>query len=277
MTGRVDGKVAFITGAARGQGRSHAVRLAEEGADIIAVDICKSVETVTYEGATPGDLAQTAELVEKAGGRIVAVEADVRDFAALSDAVDRGISRFGRLDIVCANAGILTMGAAHEQSEEQWQTILDVNLTGAWHAAKATIPQLISQDTGGSIIFVSSLMGLKGGPFASGYAATKFGVVGLAKSLAAELAQHRVRVNVLHPTNVLTTMLDNEMLRGMFRPDLEHPTLEDAKPAFAFLNMWSEPWVDPADVSNAVLYLASEEGRYVTGISLPIDLGASSK
>ena len=277
MSGRVAGKVAFITGAARGQGRSHALHLAAEGADIIAVDICKAIETVTYEGATPDDLSQTVDLVEQAGGRILALEADVRDFDALSAAVAQGVSEFGRLDIVCANAGILTMGMSHEQSEEQWQTIVDINLTGVWHTAKATIPQLIAQGEGGSIIVTSSLMGLKGGPFSSGYAATKHGVVGLAKSLAAELAAHRIRVNVLHPTNVLTPMLDNEMLRGMFRPDLEQPTLDDAKPAFAFLNMWNEPWVEPADVSQAVLYLASDEGRYVTGISMPIDLGASSK
>lgn len=277
MTGRVEGKVALITGAARGQGRSHALRLAEEGADIIAVDVCKAVETVPYEGATPSDLAQTVDLVEKAGGRILPIEADVRDFDALSKAVDSGVEAFGRVDIAVANAGILTMGASHEQSEEQWQTILDVNLTGSWHTAKAVIPHLISQGEGGSLIFISSTMGLKGGQYASGYAATKYGVVGLAKSLAAELAPHRIRVNTLHPTNVLTTMLDNEMLRGMFRPDVESPTLEDAKPVLSFLNMWNEPWVEPVDVSNGVLYLASEEGRYVTGISLPIDLGAAAK
>lgn len=277
MTGRVQGKVALITGAARGQGRSHALRLAAEGADIIAVDVCKAVETVSYEGATPADLAETVDLVEQAGGRILPVEADVRDFAALAKAVEDGVAAFGRVDIAVANAGILTMGAAHEQSEEQWQTILDVNLTGSWHTAKAVIPQLISQGDGGSLIFISSTMGIKGGQFASGYAATKFGVVGLAKSLAAELAPHRIRVNTLHPTNVLTTMLDNEMLRGMFRPDLEQPTLEDAKPVLSFLNMWDEPWVEPADVSNGVLYLASDEGRYVTGISLPVDLGSAAK
>lgn len=277
MTGRVAGKVALITGAARGQGRSHAIRLAEEGADVIAVDICRAVETVTYDPSTPEELAETVELVKKTGARIVAAEVDVRDFEALSEAVQRGIAELGRLDIVCANAGILATGASHEQSDEQWRTVLDVNLTGVWHTTKAAIPALIAGGRGGSIICTSSLMGLKGGPFASGYAASKFGIVGLAKSLAAELAPHRVRCNVVHPGSVLTPMLDNAMLRGMFRPDLDAPTLNDVIPAFASVSMWDEPWVDPSDVSNAVVFLASDEARFITGISMPIDIGASTK
>lgn len=277
MTGRVDGKVAFITGAARGQGRSHAVRLAEEGADIIAVDICRPVETVGYAMSTPDDLARTAELVEKLGRRVVTVEADVRDFAALSDAVQRGVGELGRLDIVCANAGILIMGPAHEQTEEQWRTMIDVNLTGVWHTTKAATPTLIEQGSGGSVIITSSLMGFKGGRGAVGYSAAKFGLVGLAKTLAHELAPYQIRVNTIHPTNVQTPMLDNEMARRAFRPDLENPTFEDVKDAFSVVNLWRLPWVQPIDVSNAVLYLASDDARYVTGIAMPIDLGASAK
>ena len=277
MVGRVAGKVAFITGAARGQGRSHAVRLAEEGADIIAVDICAPVDTVEYKAATPDDLAGTVEQVERLDRRIVAVQADVRDFGAVSEAVRRGVSELGRLDIVAANAGILNMGLSHEQSEQQWQTMIDVNLTGVWHTAKAAIPVLIEQGTGGSIIITSSLGGLKAGPGASGYIAAKFGVVGLARSLAHELAPHRVRVNTVNPTNVHTEMLDNMMVRRAFRPDLENPTFEEARDSYSVMNLWPVPWVETKDISNAVLWLASDESRYVTGIALPVDLGASAK
>ncbi|KAA9164049.1 mycofactocin-coupled SDR family oxidoreductase [Amycolatopsis acidicola] len=277
MPGRVEGKVAFITGAARGQGRSHALRLAEEGADVIAVDICSPVATVGYPGATPDDLDETAKLVQKLGRRVVAVQADVREQGALDDAVRRGVAELGRLDIVCANAGILTMALTHEQSEEQWQTMLDVNLTGVWHTVKAAIPVLIDQGHGGSIIITSSMAGLKGTPNCSSYTAAKFGVVGLAKTLAHELAPHRIRVNTVHPTNVETTMVDNALVRSIFRPDLEQPTAEDAKDVYASINIWPEPWIQPVDVSNAVLYLASDEARYTTGIALPVDLGATAK
>jgi (+)-trans-carveol dehydrogenase len=277
MAGRVEGKVAFITGAARGQGRSHAVRLAEEGADIIALDICAPVETVGYPLASDEDLAETVALVEKFGRRIVAVHADVRDFDALRTGLERGVHELGRLDIVVANAGILTMGAAHEQSEQQWQTMLDVNLTGVWHAVKAAIPTLIDQDTGGSMILTSSLMGLKGGSWAISYTAAKFGVVGMTKSLAIELAPHRIRVNTVNPTNVHTPMLDNEFIIKTLAPDIESPVWEDTSAFMSTMNAWPIPTIEAEDVSNAVLWLASDEARFVTGISLPVDLGASAK
>ncbi|MFR9801914.1 mycofactocin-coupled SDR family oxidoreductase [Pseudonocardia sp. RS010] len=278
MAGRVEGKVAFITGAARGQGRSHAVRLAEEGADIIAVDICGPVETQDgYPAATEDDLAETVELVEKLDRRIVAAKGDVREQAALDEVLGRGVAEFGRLDVVCANAGILTMGPTHEQSDQQWGTMIDINLTGVWHTAKAAIPFLIDQGQGGSIIITSSLVGLKGAAGASSYVAAKFGTVGLAKSLAHELAEHRIRVNTVHPTNVETHMLDNMMVRKAFRPDLEAPTFEEAKEVYSVPNIWPMPWVQTIDISNAVLWLASDESRYVTGIALPVDLGASAK
>jgi (+)-trans-carveol dehydrogenase len=277
MAGRVEGKVAFITGAARGQGRSHAVRLAEEGADIIALDICGAVPTVEYDGSTPDDLAETVELVEKLDRRIVAVQGDVRDSASLDEAVRRGVAELGRLDIVLANAGILTMGLAHEQSDEQWNTMIDVNLSGVWRTAKAAIPALIEQGTGGSIVITSSFAGFKGHQGVVSYCAAKFGVVGIAKSLAHELAPHRIRVNTVHPTNVRTPMLDNDVTRRAFRPDLENPTFEDTVEAYSTINIWPLPWVEPVDISNAVLWLASDESRYVTAIALPVDLGASSK
>jgi len=276
MPGQLEGKVAFITGAARGQGRSHALRLAEEGADIIAIDICGPVPTIVgYPPSTPDDLAETVAQVEKLDRRIVATQADVRDFDALSAAVQRGVAELGRLDIVVGNAGVLSMGLAHEQTDEQWMTMLDVNLTGVWRTAKAAIPTLMEQGTGGSIILTSSLGGLKGYAGASSYNCAKFGVTGLAQSLAKELAPYRVRVNSIHPTNVRTDMLDNAMVRAAFRPDLEDPTFEDAVDAYASMNVWPLPWVEPRDISNAVLWLASDASRYVTGIALPVDLGGS--
>lgn len=277
MPGRVEGKVAFITGAARGQGRSHAVRLAEEGADIIAVDVCQPIETVAYEASTPDDLAETARLVEKQGQRVVTAEVDVRNFDALHEVLQKGVRELGRLDIVCANAGILSLGMAHEQTEQQWQTMVDINLTGVWHTTKAATPTLIQQGTGGSIILTSSMAGLKGSMGIIGYAAAKWGVVGMAKSLALELAPYRIRVNAINPTNVNTPMLDSDMMRKVFRPDLDNPTFDEAKEAYASIHAWPMPWIEPVDVSNAVLYLGSDEGRYVTGAALPVDLAASAK
>jgi (+)-trans-carveol dehydrogenase len=277
MAGKVAGKVAFITGAARGQGRSHAVRLAEEGADIIAVDVCGPVPGVDYEPSTPDDLEETARLVRKLGRRVVAREADVRDFAGLRAVLREGVSELGRLDIVCANAGILTMGQSHEQSEDQWRTMLDINLTGVWHTTKAATPILIEQNQGGSIIITSSTQGIRGSAGVSSYAAAKWGVTGLAKSIGKELAPYWVRVNTIHPTNVRTPMLDSAAIRKAFRPDLENPTFEDAKDAYQTANVLPLPWVEPVDVSNAVLFLASDESRYITGVALPVDLGSTSK
>ncbi|GAA4554487.1 mycofactocin-coupled SDR family oxidoreductase [Pseudonocardia xishanensis] len=277
MTGRVEGKVALITGAARGQGRSHALRLAEEGADIIAVDVCAPIETVNYDPATPADLEETVRLVEKLDRRIVATQADVRDFDALQAAVDRGVSELGRLDIVLANAGIATYGPAAEQSEQQWETMIGINLTGVWHTAKAAIPTMTAQGSGGSIVITSSLAGIKGFPNSVSYSAAKFGVVGIARTLAHELAPHAIRVNTVHPTNVHTTMLDNPGIYKLFRPDLDNPTFEDAKDVYSVMNLMPLPWVETIDISNAILWLASDEARYVTGISLPVDLGASAK
>jgi (+)-trans-carveol dehydrogenase len=273
MTGRVEGKVAFITGAARGQGRSHAVTLAREGADIIAIDIDAQIGSVPYPMATPEDLAQTVKEVEAAGRRIVATQADVRDYDALKQALDDGVAQLGRLDIVSANAGIVSYGRAEELSEQTWRDMIDVNLTGEWHAAKAAIPHLRAGGRGGSIILTSSEMGLRAMPNTAHYTAAKHGVVGLMRTLALELAPDFIRVNSIHPTSVDTPMVMNQATYRLFRPDLKNPTADDMAEASRAVNALPIPWVEPADISNAVLWLASDESRYVTGVTLPVDAG----
>jgi SDR family mycofactocin-dependent oxidoreductase len=276
--GRLEGKVAFITGAARGQGRSHAIRLAQEGADIIAVDICEDVPGIPYAGATEADLAETVKQVEALDRRIVAAKADVRDYAGLKSVLDDGITQLGRLDIVSANAGIGTAPVpAWEIDESVWQTMLDINLTGVWHTSKAAIPHLIEGGHGGSIILTSSAAGLQAYQNIAHYVSAKHGVVGLMRTLALELAPHFIRVNSIHPTQVDTPMIQNEPTWRLFRPDLEHPTAADFAPASQELNALPIPWVDPVDISNAVLFLASDESRYVTGVALPVDAGAVIK
>src|SRR3954451_10178281 len=275
--GRVEGKVAFITGAARGQGRSHALRLAEEGADIIAVDICRSVETVPIDGATPEDLAETAKLVEEYDRRILTREVDVRDYAALEGVVRDGVSEFGRLDIVVANAGIGSLAPAVELDDETWQTTIDINLTGVWKTIRAALPHLIEGRRGGAIILTSSVAGLVGFMNLAHYSAAKHGVVGLMRTLAQELAPHMIRVNTVNPTGVNTPMIHNDDFYRVFRPDLVHPTIDDVGDAFRGLNCLPIPWVEPIDISNAVLWLASDEARYVTGVALPVDAGFCQK
>jgi SDR family mycofactocin-dependent oxidoreductase len=274
----MDGKIAFITGAARGQGRAHAVRLAGEGADIIATDVAAPVDTVSYAPATPEDLAETVKEVEALGRRVVSFVADVRDHDALARGLADGVSELGGLDVVVANAGIINaVRPSWELDEADWQTMLDVNLTGVWHATKAAVPHLLERGPGGSVILISSTAGLRGIPGIAHYNAAKHGVLGLARTLANELAPHRIRVNSVHPTNVRTTMIDNPSSAKIYRPDLENPTFADSLPALANINMWDEPYLDVEDVANAVLFLACAESRYVTGIALPVDLGMSMK
>jgi SDR family mycofactocin-dependent oxidoreductase len=280
MAGRVEGKVAFITGAARGQGRSHAVRLAEEGADIIAVDIAADIEGVRrfYPGATEADLAETVRHVEALDRRIVAAKADVRDYGTLKSALDDGVAQLGHVDIVSANAAIWIFGdLAHEVAERDWQDLIDVNLTGVWHTAKAAIPHLIAQGTGGSIIITSSTAGLKGTPYTAQYTTSKHAVIGLMRTLAVELAPHWIRVNTVNPTGVDTIMIQNEATWRQFLPGTEHPTKEQAAEVFVTTNALPVPWVGPRDVSNAVLFLASDEARYITGVTLPVDAGYTIK
>ncbi|MGX7731506.1 mycofactocin-coupled SDR family oxidoreductase [Rhodococcus sp. 2H158] len=276
MTGRVAGKVAFITGAARGQGRSHAIRLAEEGADIVALDVAEDIESVTrfYPGATEDDLAETVRAVEALDRRIIARKADVRNFDAVKAVVDEGIAELGRIDIVAANAGIFLFGdETHLVSERDWDDVLDINLKGVWHTCKAVTPHLIEQGTGGSIVITSSTAGLKGTPNVAPYTASKHAVVGLMRTLALELGPHGIRVNTVHPTGVATNMILNEACFRLFLPDVEHPTQEQAAPVFATTNVLPVPWIEPIDISNAVLYLASDEARYVTGTELKVDAG----
>jgi (+)-trans-carveol dehydrogenase len=273
MSGRVEGKVAFITGTARGQGRSHAVRLAEEGADIIAVDLCAQVGSVPYPMATPEDLSNTVKEVEALDRRIVAARADVRDYAGLKQALDDGVAQLGRLDIVCSNAGIFSFGAAAELDETTWQDVIDINLTGMWHACKAAIPHLIAGGRGGSIVITSSDAGLKAYQNVAHYVSAKHGVVGLMRSLALELAPHFIRVNSLHPSTVNTDMVQNEATYRLFRPDLQNPGPQELAQAGVSINALPVPWLEPVDISNAVLFLASDEARYITGVPLPVDAG----
>ena len=281
MAGRVEGKVAFITGAARGQGRSHAVRLAEEGADIIAIDICGPIRPGTetaIPASTPEDLAETAELVKNLGQRIVTAEVDVRDFLAVKEAVDSGVEQLGRLDIVVANAGIGNGGdVLHETSQEDWDEMIDTNLSGVWKSVKAAVPHIIAGGKGGSIILTSSVGGLKAYPHCGNYVAAKHGVVGLMRSFGVELGQHMIRVNSVHPTHVSTDMIMNEGTWKMFRPDLENPGPDDMAPICQMFHTLPIPWVEARDISNAVLFFASDEARYVTGVTLPVDAGSCLK
>ena len=266
---RLEGKVALITGAARGQGRAHAVRLASEGADVIALDVNRGAATTAYPGPTPDDLTETARLVQELGQRVVAREADVRDFAAVSAVVTEGVAELGRLDVVVANAGICSAGLSWELSLEQWQETIDVNLTGVFHTAKATVPVLLEQGTGGSIIITSSVAGLRGLPFLGAYVASKHGIVGLARTMANELGQHGIRVNTLHPHGVAT---------GMTVDDLQ-PLIGQHAATLAPIFMQSLPdqVSQPEDMAAAVAWLASDEARHVTGIQLPVDLGTLTR
>lgn len=275
--GRVDGKVAFITGAARSQGRSHAVRLAEEGADIVAVDICRQIDTVPYPLATAEDLAETARLIEKHGRRVVTVEADVRDGAAMQDAVRAGLEAFGHIDIVSANAGIWSVNPTWELTQQQWDDMIDVNLTGVWQTVKAVVPSMIEAGNGGSIIITSSNGGVMGFENLAHYVAAKHGVVGLTRTMANELGRHNIRVNNLQPTAVNTNMIHHEGVYKLFFPADPNPSREQFAAAFQSLNTMPVPWVEPVDVSNALLWLASDEARYITGVSLPVDAGFLGK
>jgi SDR family mycofactocin-dependent oxidoreductase len=277
--GKLDGKVAFITGAARGQGRSHAVRLAEEGADIIAVDICEDVESIAvlYPLARPADLEETVRQVEALDRRIVARKADVRDFSQLKAAVDEGIEMFGHVDICLANAGVVSLNVAWEYPEQTWKDVVDINLTGVWNTVRAVIPQMIERGEGGSIVITSSTAGLRGYPHTAPYAAAKHGVVGLMQSLAAELAPHWIRVNTLHPTNADTPMLQNEGTYRLFMPDHPNPGRDDLEALTKEWGVLPIPWVEAKDVSAAVLFLVSDDARYITGVQLPVDGGAILK
>jgi (+)-trans-carveol dehydrogenase len=278
MAGRVEGKVAFVSGAARGQGRAHAVRLAEEGADIIAVDICKQIDSVLIPLSSPEDLAETADLVKNAGGRIHTAEVDVRDFDALKAVVDAGVEEFGKLDIIVANAGIGNGGQLlHDTGEPDWDDMIGVNLSGVWKTVKAGVPHILAGGKGGSIILTSSVGGLKAYPHTGHYVAAKHGVIGLMRTFAVELGAQNVRVNTVCPTNVNTPLFMNEPTMKLFRPDLENPGPDDMKIVGQLMHTLPIGWVEPEDVANAVLFLASDEARFITGVALPVDGGSCLK
>lgn len=281
--GRADGKVVFITGAARGQGRSHALRLAEEGADIIGVDICADIDELRYPLARPEELEETAHLVRQRGRTMVAMQADVRDASQLRAAIEHGLSAFDRLDVVVANAGVLGLGGRPRM--QAWATVVDVNLTGALNTIHAALPHLRS---GASIIAIGSMSALidlsattrahpGADPGHSAYLFAKHTLSQYIHELATQLAPRNIRANVVHPTNCDTEMLHHDVMYKVFRPDLAQPTREDAEPAFAAMHAMPTGYVQPEDVSDAVIFLASDEARYITGTQLRVDAGGYLK
>jgi len=275
--GRVQGKVAFITGAARGQGRSHAVRLAEEGADIIAVDLCHDIESLKYHLAGPDDLKETVRLVEAQDRRIVAVQADVRERAQLAAALEQGIGELGRLDIVVAQAGIAAMKG--EPPMQAWTDVIDTNLLGTINAIHAALPFLPDGSsiiaTGSTAAYMNALpqMQLGTDPGGTAYMYAKRALSEFVHELARNLTPRFIRANAVHPTNCNTDMLQSAPMYQSFRPDLENPTKEDATPAFYVQQGFPIPWIEPIDISNMVLFLASDESRYVTGMQMRVDAG----
>ncbi|QNG36519.1 mycofactocin-coupled SDR family oxidoreductase [Geodermatophilaceae bacterium NBWT11] len=276
--GRVEGKVALVTGAAQGQGRSHALELAREGADVIAVDVCEQLDGMPYPMGTWEKLQETVRQVEALDRRIIAAKADVRDMDALQAAVDDGVAQLGRLDIVAANAGIGSRPhRAHEIDRDTWQQMIDVNLTGVWQTCKAAIPHLLEGGRGGALVLTSSAAGLQAYANIAHYVSAKHGVVGLMKTLAVEYAPDRIRVNSIHPTQVDTDMIMNDETMKLFVPDNPNPTREEFAVSSQAMNALPIPWVEPIDISKALVFLASDDARYITGVPLPVDAGCLVK
>lgn len=268
--------MALITGGARGQGRSHALTFAREGAEIIVCDIAGQLSTAPYPLASTGDLAGTARMIEDLDRRCLAIQADVRDSDQMRGVVERAISEFGHIDILVANAGIESFGKAWELTDEQWDEMVAVNLTGVWKSCKAVVPHMIERRTG-VILITSSIGGLKGLANQAHYCAAKHGVVGLMRTLAIELAPHGIRVNTVHPSSVDTPIIKNQAMYTLFSGGKPDATLEEVTPAFRALNLLDIPWMEPQDISNAMLWLASDDARYVTGTTLPVDAGLMAK
>ena len=273
--GLVDGKVALVTGAGRGQGRSHALRLAAEGADVIAVDIAANdVETIPYALASERDLDSTVEEVQAMGRRAVKAVADVRSLPQLQQAADTGLSELGKIDIVCANAGIGSWAVAWEMTEQQWKDMIDINLTGVFNTVRATVPSMVERGEGGSVVLTSSTAGLRAYANTAHYTAAKHGVIGLMKVLAQEAGPHRIRVNAVCPTTVRTPLVINDATFELFAPHLENPTEDDVREPFEGLNILpGVAWLEPGDVSDAVVFLCSDAAKFITGVALPIDAG----
>jgi (+)-trans-carveol dehydrogenase len=267
----LQGRVAVITGAARGQGRAHAVRLAADGASIIALDVCGHVsDALGYPMATPQDLDETVRLVEEAGGKIVARQADVRRIDQVRAAVNAGLDVFGRIDVVVCNAGIITYGLSWELDEEAFDAVMDVNVKGVWNTVRATVPTMIEAGNGGSVIITSSTGGIRGNPLMLSYDASKHAVVGMMRCLANELGQYNIRVNTVHPTGVRTAMGFDPQVGAL---QAQYPELFDG----VGRNILPVPSVRPEDIAGAVAWLASDESRYVTGVTLPVDAGSTNR
>ena len=274
--GELDGRVALVTGAARGQGRSHAVALAEAGADVVVTDLCADIASVPYDLSEPSDLDETARLVEKAGRRALAVEADVRDRAAMEAVVGQAIDELGRIDIVVANAGICGFGAMPELTAEQWDDMVAVNLTGVFHTFRAVVPHMVERGYG-RLVAISSGAGRTGTPHLSHYAATKWGVIGFVKSVALEVAAHGITANVVCPATVDTPMVHNEALYSLFAPDIATPSKDAVRPRYEAMNPMRVAWLDPQEISNAVLFLASDRSSFISGETIEVSAGGSAQ
>lgn len=273
----LQGSVAFISGAARGQGRSHAVRLAREGVKIIGFDLCAQVATVPFDMSTPDDLAETERLVSEAGGEMIAVQADVRDQAQVNDALREGLDRFGRLDIVLGNAGIIhNYKKTWMIDDDDFRNVIDVNIVGVWHTVKAAAPYLIEQGEGGCIVLTGSAASVSGIPNLAGYVASKHAVLGLMRTLAKELGRYQIRVNAVMPGNCNTPMFDNEGIRRLYVPDAEEADTQVFLQRAAAMSPMRNPYVEPDDVSEAIIYLASRSGRLVSGVALAVDGGTAT-
>jgi len=273
--GQLDGKVAIITGAGRGQGRAHALALAAEGAAVVACDIAGPIASVTYPLATREELDETVSLVEKAGGRAIGMVADIRDTDQVAAVVERTLAELGRIDILVANAGICTASAVDDITDQGWADMVDTNLTGTFKCIRAVLPTMKAQKFG-RIVVVSSMTGRHGNPNLAHYSATKFGVIGLAKSVALEVARTGITCNVMCPTSVSTPMIHNEANYRLFCPDIENPTIDDVRPRFAGLNPMGVPWAEPEVFARAVLYLVTDPG-VMTGVVHEVSLGISAQ
>jgi SDR family mycofactocin-dependent oxidoreductase len=272
------GKVALITGGARGQGRAHALALATAGADIVLIDACAPIPTADYPMPTTEDLARTAKDIEQLDRRVIARQVDIRDQTGLDAVVTDALDALGGIDIVCANASIVSIGRTWEITEEQWQQTLDVDLTGTWRTVKAVVPSMIEHGNGGSIIMTASVAGTRGMQHLGAYVAAKHGVMGLMKTMANELGEYGIRVNAVQPGVIRTPIVaENNALLRLFRPDLAIPSMQDAEAGFRSINSLPVAWLEPEDVSGAVLFLASDAARHVTGITIPVDAGCINK
>jgi len=273
--GTLDGKVAFISGIARGQGRSHALRLASEGADIIGIDICHDIDTMDYPNATPADLAETTKLIEQLDRRVITSETDVRDCAAVKNAVDSGVAELGRLDIVLSNAGIVRLHPDSDDPAQLWQDIVGTNMTGGFHVINATVPHLIAGGRGGVVILTGSTAGVRPvanpGVGALSYTASKWGLVGMCKQLAATLAEHSIRVNIVHPTGVASGMTMNPAMAELAAQAMAG----DGGGLSAMQNAMPVQILQPEDISDAIAFLVSDQAKWITGVSLPVDAGFS--